>query len=109
MHLLEPLPYVQFMNLVTGATLVITDSGGLQEETTYLGIPCLTMRENTERPITVTMGTNKLVNATTLNENLGSILAGKWAAGACPPLWDGHTAERAVEALRRRAYQDSSN
>jgi len=100
--LLEPLPYIQFMNIVTGARLVITDSGGLQEETTYLGIPCLTMRENTERPITVTMGTNKLVNAETLAENLEKILNGNWPAGQCPPLWDGKTAERAVDALRRR-------
>jgi len=101
--LLEPLPYVQFMNLVVGARLVITDSGGLQEETTYLGIPCLTLRENTERPITVTMGTNKLVNAGTLDENLQAILTGDWPAGARPPLWDGKTAERAVAALKRRS------
>ncbi len=69
-HLLDPLPYVSFMNIVTGARVVITDSGGLQEETTYLGIPCLTLRENTERPITVTMGTNKLIRADNLDENL---------------------------------------
>jgi UDP-N-acetylglucosamine 2-epimerase (non-hydrolysing) len=101
--LLEPVPYVRFMNLVTGARLVITDSGGLQEETTYLGIPCLTLRENTERPITVTLGTNKLVDAETLGENLQAILRGDWPAGQCPPLWDGKTAERAVESLRRRS------
>jgi UDP-N-acetylglucosamine 2-epimerase (non-hydrolysing) len=58
--LLEPLPYINFMNLVIGARVIITDSGGLQEETTYLGIPCLTLRENTERPVTVSIGTNKL-------------------------------------------------
>ena len=69
------------MNLVVGAKLVITDSGGLQEETTYLGIPCLTLRENTERPITVTMGTNRLVNAASLYENLQAILAGNWPTG----------------------------
>jgi len=102
-QLLEPLPYVQFMNIMTGAKLVITDSGGLQEETTYLGIPCLTMRENTERPITVTMGTNKLVNADTLADSLRSILAGDWPVGECPPLWDGKTAIRAVECLKRRS------
>ena len=68
--LLEPVPYIRFMSLVTGARVVITDSGGLQEETTYLGIPCLTLRENTERPVTVTMGTNKLVDAHSLAENL---------------------------------------
>jgi UDP-N-acetylglucosamine 2-epimerase (non-hydrolysing) len=101
--LLEPVPYVRFMNLVTGARLVITDSGGLQEETTYLGIPCLTMRENTERPITVTRGTNKLVDAGSLADNLQAILAGNWPTGECPPLWDGKTAARAVESLRRRS------
>ncbi len=101
-RLLEPVPYVNFMNLVTGTRLVITDSGGLQEETTYLGIPCLTLRENTERPITVTMGTNELVTTDTLAELLQRVLAGDWKSGQRPPLWDGRTAERAVEALRRR-------
>jgi len=101
--LLEPVPYIKFMNLVTGARAVITDSGGLQEETTYLGIPCLTLRENTERPVTVTMGTNKLINAQSLAENLKSILHRKWHKGERPPLWDGNTAARAVECLRRRA------
>ena len=101
-HLLEPLPYVSFMNIVTGAKLVITDSGGLQEETTYLGIPCLTLRENTERPITVTLGTNKLVRADNLDENLTRVLRGEWQDGKRPPLWDGKTAARAVAALRRR-------
>lgn len=101
-HLLDPLPYVRFMNLVTGSKVAITDSGGLQEETTYLGIPCLTLRENTERPVTVSMGTNKLINASTLAENLEEILDGNWPPGKRPPLWDGKTAERAVEALRKR-------
>ncbi len=100
--LLEPLPYVRFMNVVTGAKVVITDSGGLQEETTYLGIPCLTLRENTERPITVTQGTNKLINADSLTENLNAVLDGNWPKGSCPPLWDGKTAGRAVEHLRQR-------
>jgi len=101
--LLEPLPYVQFMNLVTGSKVVITDSGGLQEETTYLGIPCLTLRENTERPVTVSMGTNKLIDASTLAENLEAILDGNWPSGQKPPLWDGKTAARAVDALKRRS------
>lgn len=101
--LLEPLPYIDFMKIVTGARLVITDSGGLQEETTYLGIPCLTMRENTERPITVTQGTNRLVTARDLPEQVSRILRGDWREGKVPPLWDGHAAERAVQCLKKRA------
>ena len=101
--LLEPLPYIRFMNVVTGAKLVITDSGGLQEEATYLDIPCLTLRENTERPITVSQGTNKLIRADNLAENLGQVLDGSWPSGSCPPFWDGKAAERAVECLKRRA------
>jgi UDP-N-acetylglucosamine 2-epimerase (non-hydrolysing) len=101
--LLSPLPYIDFMNVVTGARLVITDSGGLQEETTYLGIPCLTMRENTERPVTVTQGTNRLVGASELPAQVLSILKGNWNKGSCPPLWDGHTAGRAVRCLEKRA------
>lgn len=102
LSLIDPLPYVDFMNILTGAKLVITDSGGLQEETTYLDIPCLTMRENTERPITVSQGTNRLVNADTLAENVAEIMDGNWPTGTCPPLWDGKTAGRAVECLKHR-------
>ena len=101
-ELLEPLPYIDFMNIVIGAALVITDSGGLQEETTYLGIPCLTMRENTERPITVLQGTNKLVGTGDLIPCVQKILAGDWPQGSCPPLWDGNTAQRAVKSLEKR-------
>jgi len=100
--LLDPLPYVRFMNVVTGARMVITDSGGLQEETTYLDIPCLTLRDNTERPITVTQGTNKLVNAATLAGNIAAAGNGEWPRGQCPPLWDGRTALRAVDRLQDR-------
>lgn len=101
--LLEPLPYIRFMNVVTGARMVITDSGGLQEETTYLDIPCLTLRENTERPITVTQGTNKLVRSGNLAANFAAALGGDWPHGQCPPKWDGKTAERAVACLEARA------
>lgn len=101
-RLLEPLPYIDFMNVVTGAKAVITDSGGLQEETTYLDIPCLTLRENTERPVTVTQGTNRLVNAASLAKHLAKALAGDWHRGTCPPLWDGQAALRAVTSLKAR-------
>ncbi len=95
------------MNVVTGSRMVITDSGGLQEETTYLDIPCLTLRENTERPITITQGTNKLVTAENLAENIASALSGDWPKGVCPPLWDGATASRAVECLKIREQNRS--
>ena len=100
--LLEPQPYIAFMSFVTGAGLVITDSGGLQEETTYLGIPCVTLRENTERPITVSMGTNQLSTAAELADNLSQVLNNQWPAGQRPPLWDGQTAQRAVACLEQR-------
>ena len=101
--LLEPLPYIQFMSVLTGAKLVVTDSGGLQEETTYLDVPCLTMRENTERPITLTQGTNKLVRAENLADHIDQALNGSWPKGVCPPFWDGQTAARAVERLYARS------
>ncbi len=100
--LVEPLGYVQFMNLVTRAALAITDSGGLQEETTYLGIPCLTVRPNTERPITISEGSNRLVKPAELLENVRGALDGRWPTGRRPALWDGQTAARCVASLRRR-------
>ena len=102
-RLTEPLGYIQFMNLVRSARAVITDSGGVQEESTYLGIPCLTLRENTERPITVTEGSNRLVRAENLFAQVQEVLKGHWATGRRPALWDGRTAARCVAALKRRA------
>jgi UDP-N-acetylglucosamine 2-epimerase (non-hydrolysing) len=98
----EPLGYVAFMSLVSASRVVITDSGGLQEETTYLGIPCLTLRASTERPITVSQGTNRLVEADELLGQVGLILAGDWPRGSRPELWDGHAAERAAASLAGR-------
>lgn len=103
LRLTEPLGYVQFMSLVSGSRLAITDSGGVQEETTYLGIPCLTLRENTERPITVSEGTNRLARAETLLANVREALNGRWNVGRRPDRWDGKAAMRAVESLRGRA------
>lgn len=100
--LAEPQSYVRFMNLVCDAALVITDSGGIQEETTYLGIPCLTLRDTTERPITVTQGSNRLVPPEQLLEHVARVSRGDWPTGSRPELWDGHTAERCVASLARR-------
>lgn len=102
-RLTDPLSYVQFMALVSGACAVITDSGGVQEETTYLGIPCMTLRENTERPITVSQGTNRLVTASSLPEHLRTVLEGRWSKGGRPEGWDGRAATRCVAALRKRS------
>lgn len=103
-HLLltEPLGYIEFMSLVMSATAVITDSGGLQEETTYLGIPCLTLRDNTERPITISEGTNRLLEPGQIEVSVQTLLAGNWTKRGPPPNWDGHTAARCAQSLRRR-------
>jgi len=98
-HLMPPLGYIAFMGLVHRSTLAITDSGGVQEETTYLDIPCLTLRNTTERPITVTQGTNRLVKPETLNEQVETVLAGSWPKGSRPDLWDGQAASRIAENL----------
>jgi len=100
LRLLEPLPYIEFLSLQRHAVVVVTDSGGIQEETTYLGVPCLTLRSNTERPVTVTMGTNILVgDPKLLIPELSKILEGKGKKGTLPPLWDGHAAKRIAEVM----------
>jgi UDP-N-acetylglucosamine 2-epimerase (non-hydrolysing) len=101
-RLTEPLGYLEFMSLVMGATIAITDSGGVQEETTYLGIPCATLRENTERPITVSEGTNRLLKPAQLAAAARAALTGQWPQGRRPDLWDGHSAQRAAVSLRTR-------
>jgi UDP-N-acetylglucosamine 2-epimerase (non-hydrolysing) len=101
-RLIDPIPYIRFMSLVTRAAAVITDSGGVQEETTYLGIPCLTLRENTERPITVSEGTNRLSRAATLLDDLRGSLRGLRERVSRPEYWDGRTSQRCVADLRRR-------
>ena len=99
--LTEPLSYIPFMSLVQSAKMIITDSGGLQEETTYLGIPCITLRDNTERPITITEGTNKLVKMGNLVENVESVHQGHWPTGQKPEFWDGKTAARVLVEIKK--------
>ena len=96
----DPLPYTRFLGLVRGAAAVITDSGGVQEETTVLGVPCLTIRPNTERPVTITHGTNRLVTRERLPEAVEAALrAGRPESWPTPPLWDGHAGERIAGVL----------
>ncbi len=104
-QLAEPMGYVAFMGLVREARLVITDSGGIQEETTYLDIPCLTLRPNTERPITLTQGSNRLVTAESLAAAVATVLDGTARPGVRPEYWDGRTAERLVQSLYRESVR----
>jgi len=98
LRLVEPMGYFDFIGLVAQCKLVVTDSGGIQEETTYLGIPCLTMRKNTERPSTVSLGTNVLIGSDPdrLKSELENIAADRFRRGSVPPLWDGRAAQRIV-------------
>jgi UDP-N-acetylglucosamine 2-epimerase (non-hydrolysing) len=100
LRVIEPLGYIDFLSLVRGAAVVVTDSGGIQEETTILGVPCLTVRPNTERPITVTHGSNQLVEPGEVVAVVGRILEdGADAPKARPPLWDGHAGGRIADVM----------
>lgn len=103
-HLIAPQTYRHFLALQSNAAIVLTDSGGVQEETTALGIPCLTLRENTERPITITHGTNRLVgfNRAAVVREARKVLSDPPHSKTCPPLWDGHAAERIVSIIQRQ-------
>ena len=102
-RIIEPLPYIEFLASQTRAALVLSDSGGIQEETTYLGVPCITVRENTERPITVEQGTNYLIgrNVEKLRDAIERILGGEKKQGTVPELWDGHASERIAKIIAR--------
>lgn len=101
-YLLPPLGYLEFLQLMSKSTAVLTDSGGIQEETTFLGIPCLTLRDNTERPVTVELGTNEVVglNSRKILSCLHTIIEGVWKVGSTPPLWDGQASGRIVQVLK---------
>lgn len=99
-RLIDPQGYVDFVSLIAGATLVVTDSGGVQEETTMLDVPCITVRPNTERPVTISHGTNRLVEVEQLGEVATAVLAGELASPARrPPLWDGRAGERCADEI----------
>jgi UDP-N-acetylglucosamine 2-epimerase (non-hydrolysing) len=101
LHIIEPMGYLEFNYLVERAKAVVTDSGGITEETTVMGVPCITLRDNTERPETCTVGTNELIgtNPAAIKPALDKLFAGEWKKGAIPELWDGHTAERIIDVL----------
>ncbi len=101
LHIVEPMGYLEFNYLVERAKAVVTDSGGITEETTVMGVPCITLRDNTERPETCTVGTNELIGTdpTAIKPALDKLFAGEWKKGAIPELWDGHAAERIISVL----------
>ena len=101
LHIVEPMGYLEFNYMVERAKAVVTDSGGITEETTVMGVPCITLRDNTERPETCTLGTNELIGTdpAAVKPALDTLFAGEWKKGAIPALWDGHTAERIVDIL----------
>ncbi len=101
LHIVDPMGYLEFNYMVERAKAVVTDSGGITEETTVMGVPCITLRDNTERPETCTVGTNELIGTdpAAVKPALDLLFSGEWKKGAIPALWDGHTAERIVEIL----------
>jgi UDP-N-acetylglucosamine 2-epimerase (non-hydrolysing) len=101
LRIIEPLGYLDFIKVMAHAAVVLTDSGGIQEETTVLGVPCLTLRENTERPITITQGTNRLAGCSyeRIMQAYGEVRAGHSRPARIPELWDGKAADRIVDAL----------
>lgn len=101
LKLVEPLSYIPFMNLVFNSRMVVTDSGGLQGESTYLGIPCITLRQNTEWPITIRQGTNRLCRPEDLEKSIDQVIQGELPTGAVPELWDGKTAARVVDSVKQ--------
>ena len=106
-HFVDPQPYLEFNYLVRSAKAVVTDSGGITEEATVMGVPCLTLRDTTERPETVTIGTNELIGTDPANlaPAFERLFAGRWKRGAIPEKWDGNTGERIVEVLERLAAE----
>jgi len=96
----QPINYIRFMNLVFNCRFALTDSGGIQEETTYLGIPCLTLRPNTERPVTIDQGTNRLSTLDEIEDHVAEVLARKSAKAGKIELWDGQTAARVVDSIK---------
>jgi UDP-N-acetylglucosamine 2-epimerase (non-hydrolysing) len=104
LRLIDPLDYLGFLGLERLATVVITDSGGIQEETSYLGVPCITVRDSTERPITVSMGTNTIVgfDMGRLRNEVTRVLNGEVSRGSVPPSWDGHSGERIAKLMSDR-------
>ena len=103
LHIVEPMGYLEFNYMVEHAKAVVTDSGGITEETTVMGVPCITLRDNTERPETCTVGTNMLIgtNPNAIKPALDTLFANEWKQGDIPTLWDGHTAERIIDILVR--------